>query len=646
MEDKINGLSLIQNMNTVQIEDILDDDVYADDSIKIAQRVCNKMHSYGSKVTDEISNQIEIAAKILLNNLKTDKPVVIPIECGLGKSTLIQEYLKYMLDMDPDFGAIVVKERVDDMLKLEKELKGKAKAVYSFYSEQCQKGFKTYSRKECSNCEYNEKCAARNSVKQQNKYQIAIISDERYRINNLYSNNMEDLLYYYDEKGNKKKRSLVIIDEKPPMALNKGLSRIDLEKVYEVFSEVSPTSDSYDEIKKFNTYISQIVMGISPCFRKDDIYDTIDSNFNLSKESKEYFLCKYGENDIENLELIISIIKKGGIIQSGSYCKNISTLIYTINYINLNLPIKQVIFDGTAVFDAEYRPDKFAILDFKRIRRYSNLNIHNCQGVNLSKSSIINNEKPIDIDALLMDLSTICVSKVFFITHLMYEEKCKSKIYQSNLKRNNEVFIDHYGNVKGKNDYAKCNKMVAIGLNRKPDAFYLAKAVSLGVDINDIKFNSSRQGRFSNSDILNKIILSDIFTDLVQNFFRIKLRTNSIENIEIYTFLNNNRLLKMISDYFVNANITEWIPENFLKKYMETDVKHDKKILELANYIELKFEKESQEKSFSISKDQVRKDLNYKNKGTFRSHINSEFIKRKLQKCNVIITQKTLRKIG
>jgi len=54
-----------------------------------------------------------------------DLPVIVGAQPGFGKSTMLTVYLRYMVRNYPDtFGAIIVKERIEDMKRLADEVNG------------------------------------------------------------------------------------------------------------------------------------------------------------------------------------------------------------------------------------------------------------------------------------------------------------------------------------------------------------------------------------------------------------------------------------------------------------------------------------------------------------------------------------------
>lgn len=85
---------------------------------KLAMAVMDRIKEYGGTVSREHYSQLQTVAKILhFPLIDCNKPVVVPMETGLGKSTMIEEFLSLKLDDETDeFGAIVVKERIEDII--------------------------------------------------------------------------------------------------------------------------------------------------------------------------------------------------------------------------------------------------------------------------------------------------------------------------------------------------------------------------------------------------------------------------------------------------------------------------------------------------------------------------------------------------
>ena len=639
------GLEYILNSNISTLESMVsikDNGVEVDIIANAAKEAIIKM---GGLVTNENLDILKTAASVLLGeHVNTNKVAVVPAECGMGKSTLIREYLKYKLSSDPDFGAIIVKERIADIIELEQALGGRARALYSFNPTECLKQLSEYNRTACRSCDLN--CKRKRARIEQKNYPVVIISDEKLRMLMLYQKDLGELQYFFDRDGNKKNRQILIIDEKPPITINKAILRKDLEAVYEVTNKIKVDSENYDEATRLKEKIVNLNYVLTSLEKSLVYLQPLDTEFCVSKELKSYFGQHYENNDVEVLELIASVIKKGGVIRHENSKINLEGQIFTVDYLKYNHGIKTVIFDATALYDVDYGGDQFLILQVPPIREYSNLDINNCKEINLSRSSLLRQNKPIEIDALFQDLNFISGKELFVLTYLMHEHSIRKSVNISGICAiNKKVHIDHFNNIKGKNDYAEADVMIMYGVNYKTDAFYIAKAKSLGIELCNTEYKRSKKGRLSTNTEITKVMYSDMFVEMIQSIFRTKLRKNTSDPIQLYCFNPYDDVITMLSHYFRNARINKWFPETFYQYYLNNETKKDRKILELLHYLAEYFGNTPEESiKLSLSKEDIRVAIKYKNQGTLASHLKSEYVVYKLQQLGVEISYHELKK--
>lgn len=638
-------LDFIKNTNICSLVQLIIDNSHQAEAAIIANVTRKAIEKNGGSVSKDNLKILKTMAMVLLTDLKRpDTVVVVPGECGLGKSTLIEEYLKYKLSTDPDFGAIVVKEKITDIISLEIALGDKARGLYSFNSEECLKQLPKYSRKECRAC--GLECKMKEARTDQKNYPVVIMSSEKLRMTMLYHKDLREFEHYYDSNGRIKDRFILIIDEKPPIAINKEISRREIHSVDEVLKGAKEDSKLFAEVTAIHQKLEELNQAMASLDKRSHFFDAIDPKFQISKELKSYFFNAYKGNDPEIMELIAGIIRKGGVIRQDNLNKDIEGKIFTVDHIDYSGKLKTVIFDATALYDIEYKGNTFSILSLPTIREYPKLDIYNCP-VNLSRSTIRKKEKPIEPNALFQDLSFINGKEVLILTYKAEEKLLAEAVSLSGFDiSNTHVYFDHFNNVKGKNDYSEAEILVMYGVNFKSDDFYLAKAYSLGMNIsNTDDYINTANGRLSTNQEIRKLTFSDMFTDLLQSIFRTKLRRNQPVPVQVYFFNPYLDVVDMLNQYLLNSRCNQWFPENFYRHYLDNELKHDQKILELVNFIVSYFTQDSKgDTKLSIRKRELREALGYKNLGTFADHLNSNFVKYKLKQLDVKVGYRTLEK--
>lgn len=642
MNNTSTGLSIIQNTNIKAIDElILYNQTMKVDAEAIAQAAADTITATGSIVTNENKELLWVSSLTLLGESKSDVPIVIPLEMGLGKSTLIKEFLKYKLKNEDKFGAIIIKERIEEVLELEEEFKGQAKAVFSFHPDYCLEGREKYNRLVCRGC--NKLCKMKQAIREYQEYPVVIMTAERFRLELLYNKGIKDYLFFYDSKGDKVKRDILIIDEKPPISINKAITIRNMSEILKAFKRADKNSDDYGMVEEFVGDLIRLTYSIITIESTNELLEPIKPGFTLSNRIRKIFEKCYTGDDTEIIELVASIIEKGGITREGKPEFGIEEQIITTDYISYrNLGIKTVIMDGTAPLDSDYgKNGEFNILALPRIRRYEKLNIYNCSDINVSRTSL-RNKQDFDISTLLEDLSMIKDKEVFLLTYLDNKHKIVKAVENSDFGKRNIVRIDHFNNIRGKNEYAESNVMIVYGLDYKGDAYYMAKAKSLGLEIKSKEYIVGKNGRMVTDMQLKEITNRDMLCELIQSIFRTRLRKNTQHNIDIYLFIQQKEMVDILGDYFDGCSIMDWFPTNFYRKYADT-TKRNSKIIRLIEYLNEQFAIRDQ-----IEKKELRIELGYgeKNMNTLNRHLNNKFVQYTLEKMGVKIEYHALKKIS
>gem|GEM_PF-2276777 len=610
--------------------------------LALTKATAERIESYNGMITKEHYEQLKAAATVLLAPLKTEKPIVIPLETGLGKSTMIEEFLKFKLNTDGNFGAIVVKERIEDILALEANLKGKAKAIYSFYPEYCIRGYKEYQRIVCKNCK--AECRIKKALTEQKNYPVLLMSSERFRLEMLYRNQLKDFLTFFDVNGIEHKRSILIIDEKPPLAVNRPITRNDIRKVYEAIKNIQPESEVYDETQHLILHLKRLNNLLSDLEFTGPFLHGTESDFKLSWAFKSYFESVYPEDEVEILENIASLIRSGGVIRKEIAKINLEVQAITADYIRFSGldDLKIIVFDATAKYDAEYKDGEFIILDLPEIRSYSNLTILNCP-INLSRINVFGkrNRERFDFVKLFQDLEYIKGQEVFVLTYQKLADTVRKCAEESSFYKDNRVYFEHFNNVKGKNIYANCTMMLNVGLNNKGDAYYLAKAISISDEIKFEEAEKKEDIMVMLEERMKRIIESDMFTEMIQNFSRTALRKSMDKQVVIYSFINDSELLEMLRAYFTNAVIETWYPERFYRHYLQNGSEHDQKVMKLVEFLEMHFSNKDK-----LTKKEIREALGYNDQDTLANHLKAEYVKKVLCKLNIQEEYHSLKKVS
>ena len=604
---------------------------------KATGKIVERLRSYGVFVGEEHERLIRELCSVVTNQWREENRIVVhPGVCGFGKTTAIIELVKILADAFPEMGIVIAVERVADMLRMENELDGRAIPYFSFHADLCLQRLSKYDPRACRECPHF--CRKKQARKEHEDYQVLIISHERLRMRALYGEDLGELAYFVDRNGNKRKRSLMLIDEKPQITMNQCLSRNDLSKLREFLIKVDPESPLYSEAKLLEGYIHHINLKVSELNDDYIIADPIDASFQLSDEMKGYFFQAYEGEDFAVLGLLVSFICKGGIVQFTSYRKNqpIPEKIFTADILHPDFDMKIVIFDATATVDRDYQGKRYLILDAPQIRDFSNLTINEHRNINLSRTKLLSNEKPIDPRALLTDVLTDFSGEMLLLTYKdrVGEFRAILDEWQDN---NFNCNVNYYGNIKGDNQYANAERVLLYGLNHKADAYYAAKALSHGIRTEFGTYPFTKiDGRVYQDERLQEIFESEMAADLIQCIMRTKLRKHTKEPVEVYCFIQSNRLMCVLQEYFCGCLTQDWHPFAFCVKHQNNNTRNGQRISELLAYLEKKFG--TAEIGTSVEKQVIQRELTTCNgKNTLGTDLKNDLVRIALKRLGVYV---------
>ena len=119
--------------NDFQIEDLI---ANSNENIeKIAEEISNKIKKFlesdkTTQISDKQTKFYSDCTKLILSELNTENPIIIPAKCGFGKSTYIKTLIETLIfhkdKIDHKYiQMIVVANKVSDLDKLKKDIEKK-----------------------------------------------------------------------------------------------------------------------------------------------------------------------------------------------------------------------------------------------------------------------------------------------------------------------------------------------------------------------------------------------------------------------------------------------------------------------------------------------------------------------------------------
>lgn len=382
-------------------------------------------------------------ASLFLNDVKIDKPIVVNLDIGQGKSTLLLEFIKYIYEVDSTFTTVIVKRTLQEGRDfcIETGLKNKeiesdiagwcddikkelediyygdidelkeyghadvlpeegifiARLLRGFNYKDCMKWedpkkikkyfgelpdyYREYSPVLCMNCE--RICGAKLSRWSADKHPALVITHQRLFLSNDMDNIAESI------SG----RKVLIIDEKIE---TKDIGDVLLEQ-WETILTKAETSNLMDEIKEELKSINLYLNGLQYPQQSDaTIVMVIPYNPNYKFDKSVYGVLMKNYEDIKNMVAVEKFLNYGGTT-SRSWHKNDKKQFSYIRYINLENYTryfdKTIILDATSarngeILDEDYKKSNVIFLDGLKQTAQGKVNLY-YSSQRTAKSSLI-----------------------------------------------------------------------------------------------------------------------------------------------------------------------------------------------------------------------------------------------------------------
>lgn len=355
-------------MESKTVEEIVNIDI----NDKAPNKIVENFHwvqetRYNNDINDNQIENVYKLAQLLYYPNKEDLniPVIVNVPMGEGKSCLLVEFMKFMYDNDPEFGAIVVKKTlkechdfcidmgiydkhaeeylydndrdilkkiyynyIDDNKKTNPEendyINGHtgfiARTVRGFNFRDCQKykdlkqllyigkppsDYVDYDYRLCHGCKIP--CSARKSKSECIKHRFLAITHTRLFLSN-YDDELFDDILFFEEDGKKIKRKLLVIDEKTDMCEVSGIKEANFKKIYEIIiDQYSQYEPLFKEIKQYFESLDYPA-DMNEAIKKQHKYFRDGRGFSLEKELRDGFYNNTSI-DLEKYEDLLTIEK-------------------------------------------------------------------------------------------------------------------------------------------------------------------------------------------------------------------------------------------------------------------------------------------------------------------------------------------------
>ncbi|WP_339289145.1 hypothetical protein [Paenibacillus sp. FSL E2-0201] len=493
-------------------------------------------------------------------------PICIPLPPGGGKSTWLQTYLKYLLKYDLfNAGAVIVVERIETAKQIVEELGlyevlwnldapywNERPAAYvmesAFSSEYCVKEPKEYTYGICRGCDERFACETFKKYDEQKKYPIVILSHSRLEME---GERLDTYATWYDINRIEHPRRLLIIDEKPPLVT---ITPLTLEDILHVEGQIR---NMQEHLNQFDGVIS-ILEKVKDLFHQDedDIKCILSMERDFSFDCHPIWNRHYHGTNPQLLKKVELLIRDGGNWSrqpDGSNTITVSS-INSLQFDDYNV----IILDGTAATDVDYQVmrDRIDILDIpKGYRTYSNATFHVAELSTTKTKLRKNNEILTELATHIKLISS--ENKVLVLCYKEFKELLSELL--SDEVRAGQVLINHFGNVKGSNEYQFCTAVVLVNILNKGEPYYASKFGLLNGKSPSGIINPIRGVRRNHNLEEEKIKLSDQLVSVIQDASRIALRIKDFNaSVHVYICTKDRVLTKLVNEYFQGSTFEKW----------------------------------------------------------------------------------------
>lgn len=555
----------------------------------------------------------------LNNDTDTNTISVFPLPCGIGKS----EYIKYLVSdaILNYYGLIVVTDAVSHLNAY----------VTEAYNKET-KDLIDYFKKNSNKISVLTAENYRDEIKYISEKPILLMSTQRF-----FNLSRDEIISF--TSNHKYKRSKIVFDERIYLLENQKLTVKSLNDISTALKEgldntVNPNDKQWliNQYDSFNAKLQQKLEENEQLnnnthnFRREVYFDseglTISedvSKFNALIKKYKSQLNSYNPDIAKNIEAITKLLFDGVVTSqkvksknSHKEYKNYFTIVTNNTDKLIDIGAKVFVLDGTADISPEYRLKCVNMIDCSRFKRdLSKLTI-NIVNINTSRDRLTRKGEKTEhlIQSIINYIKAQPINIDTVFTYQAIEKKFKD----------NFANVNHFGNIKGSNEYREVNNICQVGLNRWSDVVYMLAANEIGqYNHPDKSFNH----RIYDKETIDNIRCRLILADIEQNLFRCKIRNANNTEECTYTlicsisektgvFENYQPLADMIKPRYeasgATINIIDTPIEFKLLKAKERNEKHDTYTQKILNWIN------SKEKGFIFKISDMLKELSINQK--------------------------------
>ncbi|WP_018933296.1 hypothetical protein [Gracilibacillus lacisalsi] len=520
------------------------------DAIQLAHIFDGTMRQRDIKLTLEEFNFVRASFGFWNYAGQMNTPMAHSAPAGFGKSTMLTEWSIYHgKEKGALWGGIVAKPKREQVLEFAKEVNSQTGKLTAFPL--------LGKDENMTEEEYKEQFQLQESAPllvMTHKMLEVLVSQGR----------LFEFSKWIDEEGNTRRRTTLLIDERPLFTETVTLTPSSIERLCDLVRSVSVASSDeeknyYSEIRKMAEKLKiELLKPLSKQSRRVYTVPAVDPLWNIPSELANDWLNHSEALGEESnlLGVFQEAIKRGGTCQVSGSEGNMGTSIMIgrqlwqeITYMNTH------VLDGTAIGDLNYsfRPfNKIAPVIPKGA--YSQTTVKNCYKHNLGRRFFKDNKKAITKTAKLAKEISKDHNKLLVVVYQKLYDKFEKKLEREIAL--GKIVLKYFDDERSSNDYADCDAILFLGINRKSLGYYpeIARVV---FDKEVVADNSSSGGLSYEDEAVQLYFESDQATDRLQGIARSRNYKSNIPKT-IYMFSMNKALPERLVEEYEGAVLEEW----------------------------------------------------------------------------------------
>lgn len=516
---------------------------------EILELFCSQMREFGINMSSEDTRAIGEAIAAIL---RADTPSIttIPLEMGRGKSTLLKLLLEYLAKNYSSFGAVVVKERIEDAEELVSSLTDDygeqiAYAWKGFRPKECRKEYTQEQYFLCSECEYKD-CHVKTARKAQVYYPVVVITHERLFLKANSTDLLGSMSFWIDRSGEKRPRTFLFIDERPNFVDTSSFTEGEF---YNFMNAIEPLYNedvaeiSWQQLRRKGIERLNRIRQSKHCLRADK-----EAVYALGTIEKSWWQGYQGD-DRELFNTFLDFFTVGGMCLSGTSSKIVTARKTSYSFDGLST----IILDGTAAIDWAY-PENSNLLKVDTSRDFSHVTIWHDDSRNLSKTHMRDIVKSSDgIKAYAEDIVQVAATGR---TLVICANDFKA-YFQKELQEVPNVEIGHFNALKGTNNYRDCSNIYIAGTMHFGDENYAWKAILKDpARVTSFETRTINRRHHFCCGFIDEVERKDKLAYILQDIFRGSIRNPSnTSQMNVYLFNTDSKLVEYIADFLPGCTV-------------------------------------------------------------------------------------------